>query len=192
MRKLSGLLVCQVLVFAVPCVAIGQDCPGSAYPGRNLLCGIGPGAIAAGDLNGDGVTDLFVANFSDYTVQLLDPAGQPSSQTTQFPPLFRQPSEVVLGDIDGDGDLDAALVSFSDNEVGLLLNRGSGSVVAFVAAVAPPPPPSCQGCADQHEGSQAEHQPACLGAGACRHGSAHRCVSVWCHGKGWLHWPAGH
>ncbi len=102
-----------------------------------------PTSIAAGDLNGDGLTDLAVANAEDRSVSLL--IGQANGTFAVQPPLnlvgeamsinaggsdsgldgFR--STVIMADFNGDGRLDLALANSLDPLVRVALQNADGS-----------------------------------------------------------------
>jgi hypothetical protein len=76
-----------------------------------------PTAIFSGDLNGDGILDLAVANDSSNTLAVS--FGDGSGAFPTFTPLALTPGDtsplsVTGGDLDGDGDLDLATVSSTD------------------------------------------------------------------------------
>jgi outer membrane protein assembly factor BamB len=76
-----------------------------------------PTAIFSGDLNGDGILDLAVANDSANTLAVA--LGDGSGAFPTFTPLALTPGDtsplsVAGGDLDGDGDLDLATVGPTD------------------------------------------------------------------------------
>ncbi len=125
--SIRAAALCTVMVGVSPAIVNAQDCPDPIFPTTRLVGALAPDAIAAGDLNGDGAVDLFVAGFSDYTVHLIDADGSVASQTVAVPPTFTRTADVAIGDLDRDGDLDIALVVIGEDRVGLLFNRGDGS-----------------------------------------------------------------
>ena len=88
-----------------------------------------PEAIVAGDFNGDGRTDLAIANEGDGTVSVLlgngDGTFQPQVQAGN--PAGPAPTSVVAGDFTGNGRTDLAVADSGDNEVSILLANGDGT-----------------------------------------------------------------
>ncbi len=89
--------------------------------------GVMPVAIAAGDFNGDGKTDLAVVDQGDAThtptVSVL--LGKGDGTFTTGTPLAtgKMPVAIVTGDFNGDGVLDLAVVNQKDNTVSIFLGN---------------------------------------------------------------------
>ncbi|MCI0737444.1 MAG: VCBS repeat-containing protein, partial [Gemmataceae bacterium] len=96
------------------------------------------GFPVAGDLNGDGNTDLAVAmlNFSDHHIGVLLGNGDGTFRPGGMFESFGAPIEPTLGDLNGDGALDLVAVSVSPDKLLVLLNDGNGAFgpVQHVAA----------------------------------------------------------
>jgi hypothetical protein len=109
----------------------------NVFPVGNL-----PVALALSDLNGDGKTDVAVANqgSDDATILFGDGMGNLGSPNT-IPNVGDAPQSVVKGDFDGDGKIDLILVSSTPDTATLFLNDGNGafSPVANFAFGAPSP-----------------------------------------------------
>jgi hypothetical protein len=98
-----------------------------------------PLALALGDVNGDGHTDIVTADNSGSTATVL--LGQGDGTFTvkgSYPssaPLMSAPGDIVLGHFLGTGHLDAALVQIATPfQVELLPGAGDGSFGAIAAA----------------------------------------------------------
>ncbi len=89
-------------------------------------------SVAAGDVDGDGDTDLVVGVSDSAFVKgapsvllLNDGKGRfTDASSTNLPGDHDATKKVLLGDVDGDGDLDLVTINFGQNQ--LLLNDGKG------------------------------------------------------------------
>ncbi len=92
----------------------GGHAPGKLYPS-----GRGPTALAAGDVDGDGLADLAVCNQAGdaVTVLLGGRSGLREGATLPAP----HPQGIALGDLDGDGKADLAVAA--QDEVIVFLTR---------------------------------------------------------------------
>jgi hypothetical protein len=86
-----------------------------------------PDAVAVGDINGDGMPDLAVANFFSNSVSVLLNTTAPGSAAPSFAP--RQdfatgsfPQSVAIGDLNKDGIPDLAVAGSGSNSASVLLN----------------------------------------------------------------------
>jgi hypothetical protein len=107
-----------------------NDGSGTFQPAVNYPAGTSPADIAAGDLNGDGLTDLVVTNSNASTVTIL--FNNPQSPGTFGAPVTVQlgansPHNVRLADMTGDSDLDIITANAGNNTVSVLLNHGDGT-----------------------------------------------------------------
>ncbi|PYK95903.1 MAG: hypothetical protein DME36_00245 [Verrucomicrobia bacterium] len=100
---------------------------GTFQPARTLAANGGQ-SVAVGDFNGDGVSDLAVANF-DFNIQGPNTVsvllGNPDG-TFQAPLSFgagTNPDSVAVGDFNGDGLQDLAVANFNSNTVSVLINN---------------------------------------------------------------------
>src|SRR5262249_47808781 len=87
---------------------------GSFQAAQSFGAGSYSTSVAVGDLNGDGVPDLVVANagmYPDYagSVSVLLGSGDGSFQTAQSLSASDRPRSVAVGDFNGDGGLDLAV-----------------------------------------------------------------------------------
>jgi hypothetical protein len=108
---------------------------GGEFPKANALSG-SSGAIAAGDVDGDGAADLVIAAGAEIHLLLNDGKGSFREASGAFDSAPTAASLLQLGDLDGDGDLDLVVgqqaapgrVYFSD---------GSGHFTLVEAALPP-------------------------------------------------------
>jgi hypothetical protein len=102
----------------------------------NYPAGPGPSSIASGDFNGDGKSDLVVANAGSTfgtTVSVLMGNGDGTFQAPVSYPAGEEPFSVAVGDFNMDGKPDlivADVGASSANAVSLLLGNGDGTFQA--------------------------------------------------------------
>ncbi|MEE9131889.1 MAG: FG-GAP-like repeat-containing protein, partial [Phycisphaerales bacterium] len=105
---------------------------GSFKEQGSLDTGVLPESIVIGDLNGDGDSDLVVANAwsNNVSVYLNDGDGTfPDAETYETGDI---PLSIGIGDLDGDGDLDLAVPNAGSGDVSILLNTGNGTFADHV------------------------------------------------------------
>jgi hypothetical protein len=105
---------------------------GTFAAARTFDAGTRPVSVAVGDLNGDGVPDLAVADFGDASgngqgVSVLLGKGDGSFGAAQHLAAGSGPHSVALGDFTGDGILDIAVANADSDTVSVLLGNGDGS-----------------------------------------------------------------
>ncbi len=104
----------------------------------DFVVGTYPNSVAIGDLNGDGKTDLAVANISSNSVSVLRNTGNIGTVNYAAKVDFstgQNPNSVAIGDLDGDGKVDLAVANFSSQTVSILRNMSSGATVSFASKV---------------------------------------------------------
>jgi hypothetical protein len=100
---------------------------GTFQPKSDYAVGAGPDALAAADVNGDGVLDLVAGNDTGFSVSVLIGKGDGTFKAKQDYTAGRYPHGVALGDFNGDHAPDIAVANEGDNTVGVLLNNGDGT-----------------------------------------------------------------
>ncbi len=85
-----------------------------------------PVAIAAGDFNGDGISDLAVVN-SNHTVSILPGVGDGTFRDRADYAVGVDGRSIVVADINGDGKADIAVGDAGTRSLSVLLGRGDGT-----------------------------------------------------------------
>ena len=114
-------------------VLLGNGAGGfSAASGSPFPVDRNPTSIVVGDFNGDGKSDLGIANHESNTVTVLlgNGAGGFSTAPGSPIPVDRNPTSIVVGDFNGDGKSDLAIASSPSNTVTVLLGNGAGGFSA--------------------------------------------------------------
>jgi hypothetical protein len=89
--------------------------------------GTRPRAVAAADLDRDGLVDVVVANSGDGTLTLLLGAGGGRLRASgPAVPAGREPSDLKAADLDRDGDVDLVVANHETSRITVLLNDGRG------------------------------------------------------------------
>ncbi len=88
----------------------------------------GPVAIAAPDVNGDGIRDLLVVNQTSNNVTVLLGKGDGTFSAAPASPVAvgSTPRGIAVADFNGDGKLDFAVANFGDNTISVFLGDGQG------------------------------------------------------------------
>ena len=92
-------------------------------------------AVAVGDLNGDGRSDVAVTtsntglpNPDDHKLHVYLQANDGSLQPAVKYPLGNRPESVDIGDVNGDGRADVVVGNFNSSSIGVLLQNSSGTL----------------------------------------------------------------
>ena len=84
-------------------------------------------SVAVGDLNGDGLADLVVANIAGGGVSVLLASGPGTFRAKTDYAAGSAPYAVAIGDLNGDGLPDLAVADEAGSKVAILLGTGSGA-----------------------------------------------------------------
>ena len=110
--------------------------------GSPVAVGVDPFAMAAGDFNEDGITDLAVVNYGLITnaptqsLTLLLGNGDGTFTSAGTPTqLADSPNDVVVADFNGDGTPDLAIPNIADFDTTILLNHLTQTETASVANI---------------------------------------------------------
>ena len=88
-------------------------------------------SVAIGDIDGDGKSDLAVANYNSNTVSVfrnISTSGSISTSSFATKVDFATgsyPFSVAIGDIDGDGKSDLAVANYNSNTVSVFRNTST-------------------------------------------------------------------
>jgi len=102
--------------------------PATFDPKVDVATGSFPMSVSVGDFNGDGKTDLAVANANSHTVSVL----LRNAANTGFEPKVDfatdiTPFSVSVGDFNGDGKTDLVVANFSSDTVSVLLRNAANT-----------------------------------------------------------------
>ena len=132
--------------FANVAVFLNTTAPGSAtitFATRvDFATGTTPIGVAAGDLNGDGMPDLVVANTGSNSVSVLINTTVPGSTTPSFAAKADfaaqvNPRGVAVGDLNGDGKPDVVATNGGSATASVFLNTTAtgGAIPTFAARI---------------------------------------------------------
>ena len=110
---------------------------------QTFATGSGPSSVALGDLTGDGIPDIVVANEASGTISVLLGNGNGTFQAQQTFSTGVGALSVQVADVNGDGKPDLVVVGDSGNAgngVGVLLGNGNGTFQAPQNFAAGPSP----------------------------------------------------
>jgi hypothetical protein len=104
----------------------------TSFAGSPVAVGVGPRQVTVGDFDGDGMTDVAVANETSGTVSLLrgNGAGGVSAFAGSPVTVGAGPTALITADLDRDGLLDLAVGNTGHGTVSILRGNGAGGFTA--------------------------------------------------------------
>ncbi|WP_187602861.1 Calx-beta domain-containing protein, partial [Microcystis aeruginosa] len=97
----------------------------------NFTVGISPRSVTVGDFNGDGKSDLAVANYASNNVSVLLGTGTGSFGTATNFSVGNRPLSLTVGDFNSDGKSDLAVANLYSSNVSVLLNADPTATVTI-------------------------------------------------------------
>jgi hypothetical protein len=92
--------------------------------------GNNPQAIATGDLNGDGIPDMVIANAQDNTVEIFLGNVGGGFASPEIYTGFDDPTSVAIGDLQNNGTMDLVVGNSGNAKVAVLYGNGNGHFTA--------------------------------------------------------------
>ena len=91
----------------------------TTMPASPFKTGKSPSCVAIGDINGDGINDIALANYNSnsVTVFLINKTGVLSSYTL---PVGQNPGGITIADIKGDGQKEILVTNSTDNTLNII------------------------------------------------------------------------
>src|SRR5262245_54746079 len=85
-----------------------------------------PDAVAAADLNGDGIPDIVVGNYGSGNIAIFYGSAAGSFEAPKKIPVGAGPIAIVLADFNKDGHPDIAVANWFSSTVSILVSDGKG------------------------------------------------------------------
>ncbi len=107
-----------------------QNAPLAFQPQQTLATGLEPSAVTLGDVNGDGISDIVLADTGSNAVSVLIGNGNGTFQAQQTVARETYALSLSLADVNGDGIPDLVVGSLGTAPVRVLLGNGNGTFQA--------------------------------------------------------------
>ncbi|MDZ4714490.1 MAG: FG-GAP-like repeat-containing protein [Cytophagales bacterium] len=138
--NVGGLIAYSASPFVVTFTGGGTIDACSFAAKVDFAAGTSPFSVSIGDIDGDGMADLAVANFNaSNTVSVFrntsSGAGSINYAAKVDFTTGTLPSSVSIGDLDGDGKADLAVANYSSNTVSVFRNTSSVGSISYAAKV---------------------------------------------------------
>jgi RHS repeat-associated protein len=136
----NGLIAYSAAPFVTTYTGWGVIDASTFVSKTDFATGAAPRFVSAGDFDGDGKTDLAVANTTGNTVSIFRNTGI-STGSVSFATKIdyatgSNPYSISAGDFDGDGKTDLAIVNSGSNTVSIYLNTSTGvGSISFAAKI---------------------------------------------------------
>lgn len=122
-----SVLLLPTMALAAACSANASVAAGLGFERQTLVAGGGATAVATGDLNGDGHSDVVIANQEDHDLSVFLGNGSDGFRAVDRIAAGENPTALDLADLDVDGIPDIAVANHEMDYVTLLLGDGEGS-----------------------------------------------------------------
>lgn len=129
MRSYLSVVLASILVGCVPSACMAEESE-SRITVQSMTLGDGEKAFAVSDFNGDGYTDLVVAEEDNNTIEVLLNNGAGVLEARSDFPAGDNPTWLTALDFDRDGNNDLAIANHETASITLLRGNGDGSFEA--------------------------------------------------------------
>src|SRR5260221_6535966 len=135
----NGLQAYSSLPFATTYPGWGAVDAATFVSKTDFSTGSSPYSVSVGDFDGDGKSDLAVANYGSNTISIYQNnstgVGVVSYAAKIDYATNTNPRSVSIGDLDGDGKADLAVVNWVSNNISIFRNTSSGGFVSFATKI---------------------------------------------------------